>query len=127
MAKMKEKYEDNEITKEALEDWKANFPDSLKKDYVPFVTGKSSKKLKEILKQEDYREITVNPKGKVLGRRDLGRFEEINMELSETEKEQILTEEGLEGEDFFNKILPDGFILLGTAETEITLTLIKML
>ena len=34
--KMKEKYEDNEITKEALEDWKANFPDSLKKDYVPF-------------------------------------------------------------------------------------------
>lgn len=83
--------------------------------------------LKEILKQKDYREITVNPKGKVLGRRDLGRFEEINMELSETEKEQILTEEGLEGEDFFNKILLDGFILLGTAETEITLTLIKML
>ena len=34
--KMKEKYENNEITKEALEDWKANFPDSLKKDYVPF-------------------------------------------------------------------------------------------
>ena len=33
---MKEKYENNEITKEALEDWKANFPDSLKKDYVPF-------------------------------------------------------------------------------------------
>ena len=34
--KMKEKYKNNEITKEALEDWKANFPDSLKKDYVPF-------------------------------------------------------------------------------------------
>ena len=34
--KMKEKYENNEITKEALEDWKANFPDNLKKDYVPF-------------------------------------------------------------------------------------------
>ena len=34
--KMKEKYENNEITKEALEDWKANYPDSLKKDYVPF-------------------------------------------------------------------------------------------
>ena len=83
--------------------------------------------LKEILKQEDYREITVNTEGKVLGRRDLGRFEEINLELSETEKEQILTEEGLEGENFFNKILPDGFILLGTAETEITLTVIKML
>lgn len=49
------------------------------------------------------------------------------MELSKTEKEQILNEEGLEGEDLFNKILPDGFILLGTAETEITLTLIKML
>lgn len=83
--------------------------------------------LKEILKQEDFREITVNPEGKVLGRRDLGRFEEINMELTEKEKKQILTEEGLEGEDFFNKILMDGFILLGTAETEITLTVIKML
>ena len=33
---MKEKYKNNEITKEALEDWKANFPDNLKKDYVPF-------------------------------------------------------------------------------------------
>ena len=33
---MKEKYENNEITKEALEDWMANYPDSLKKDYVPF-------------------------------------------------------------------------------------------
>ncbi len=33
---MKEKYENNEITKEALEDWKVNYPDSLKKDYVPF-------------------------------------------------------------------------------------------
>ena len=33
---MKEKYENNEITKEALQDWKANFPESLKKDYVPF-------------------------------------------------------------------------------------------
>ncbi|MBF1333130.1 MAG: hypothetical protein HXM49_02945 [Leptotrichia sp.] len=83
--------------------------------------------LKEILRQEDFREITVNPEGKVLGRRDLGRFEEINLELSETEKEQILTEEGLEGEDFFNKILPDGFILLGTVGTEIQLTVIKML
>lgn len=83
--------------------------------------------LKEILKQEDFREITVNPEGKVLGRRDLGRYEEINMELTEQEKKQILTEEGLEGEEFFNKILPDGFILLGTAETEITLTVIKML
>lgn len=34
--KMKEKYENNEITKEALEDWKANYPDSLKKGYVLF-------------------------------------------------------------------------------------------
>ncbi|WP_462258259.1 hypothetical protein [Dialister invisus] len=34
--KMKEKYENNEITKEALEDWKANYPNSLKKDYLPF-------------------------------------------------------------------------------------------
>ena len=33
---MKDKYENNEITKEALQDWKANYPDSLKKDYVPF-------------------------------------------------------------------------------------------
>ena len=33
---MKEKYENNEITKEALQDWKANYPGSLKKDYVPF-------------------------------------------------------------------------------------------
>lgn len=33
---MKEKYENNEITKEALKDCKANYPDSLKKDYVPF-------------------------------------------------------------------------------------------
>lgn len=28
---MKGKYENNEITKEALQDWKANYPDSLKK------------------------------------------------------------------------------------------------
>ena len=34
--KMKQKYENNEITKEAMQDWKANYPDSLKKDYVPF-------------------------------------------------------------------------------------------
>ena len=34
--KMKQKYENNEITKEALQDWKANYPESLKKDYVPF-------------------------------------------------------------------------------------------
>ena len=34
--KMKQKCENNEITKEALQDWKANYPDSLKKDYVPF-------------------------------------------------------------------------------------------
>lgn len=34
--KMKEKYENNEITNEALEDWKVNYPDSLKNDYVPF-------------------------------------------------------------------------------------------
>ena len=33
---MKEKYENSEITKESLQDWKANYPDSLKKDYVPF-------------------------------------------------------------------------------------------
>lgn len=83
--------------------------------------------LKEILRQEDFREITVNPEGKVLGRRDMGKFEEINLELTEKEKEQILKEEGLEGEDFFNKILPDGFILLGTVGTEIQLTVIKML
>ena len=83
--------------------------------------------LKEILKQEDFRKITVNPEGKVLGRRDLGRFEEINLELTEKEKKQILTEEGLEGEDFFNKILPDGFILSGTVDPEISLTIIKML
>lgn len=83
--------------------------------------------LKEILKQEDYREITVNPEGEVLGRRDLGRFEKIDMELTEQEKEQILIEEGLQGEDFFNKILPDGFILSGTADSEISFTIIKML
>ena len=33
---MKKKYKNNEITKEAYEDWKANYPDILKKDYVPF-------------------------------------------------------------------------------------------
>ncbi|MFM1601685.1 helix-turn-helix transcriptional regulator [Helcococcus ovis] len=33
---IKEKYENNEITKEALQDLKANYPDSLKKNYVPF-------------------------------------------------------------------------------------------
>ena len=33
---MIKKYENNEITKEALQDWKANYPDSLKKDYAPF-------------------------------------------------------------------------------------------
>ena len=31
LQKMKEKYENNEITKEALDDWKINYPDSLKK------------------------------------------------------------------------------------------------
>ena len=31
---MKEKYENNEIAKESLQDGKANYPDSLKKDYV---------------------------------------------------------------------------------------------
>ena len=84
-------------------------------------------KLKEILKQEDFREITVNPEGKVLGRRDLGKYEEINMELTEKEKKKILMEEGLEGQEFFNKILLDGFILSGTADPEISLTIIKML
>lgn len=83
--------------------------------------------LKEILKKEDFREIAVTPEGKVLGRKDLGRYEEINLELSEQEKKQILTEEDLEGKDFFNKILMDGFILLGTTETKISLTIIKML
>lgn len=83
--------------------------------------------LKEILKKEDFREIAVTPEGKVLGRKDLGRYEEINLELSEQEKKQILTEEGLEGEEFFNKILFDGFILLGTADSEISFTIIKML
>ena len=34
--KMKEKYENSEITKEALEDWKANYPDSLKKRLCSF-------------------------------------------------------------------------------------------
>lgn len=33
---MKEQYENNEITEEALQDWKANYPDSLTKDYFPF-------------------------------------------------------------------------------------------
>ena len=33
---MKGKYENNEITKEAMQDWKANYPESLNKDYVPF-------------------------------------------------------------------------------------------
>lgn len=28
---MKEQYENNKITKEALQDWKANYPDGLKK------------------------------------------------------------------------------------------------
>ena len=36
MAGNEKKNEKNEITKEALQDWKANYPDSLKKDYVPF-------------------------------------------------------------------------------------------
>lgn len=84
-------------------------------------------KLKEILKQEDFREITVTHEGKVLGRKDLGRYEEINLELTEQEKKQILTEEGLEGEEFFNKILFDGFILSGTTEPKISLTIIKMI
>lgn len=84
-------------------------------------------KLKEILKQEDFREITVTHEGKVLGRKDLGRYEEINLELTEQEKKQILTEEGLEGEEFFNKILFDGFILSGTSDFEISFTIIKML
>lgn len=83
--------------------------------------------LKEILKQEDFREITVTHEGKVLGRRDLGKYEEINMELTEKEKKKILMEEGLEGQEFFNKILLDGFILSGTADPEISLTIIKML
>ena len=39
---MKDKYENNEITKEALQDWKANYPDSLKKDYVPFEESEES-------------------------------------------------------------------------------------
>ena len=33
---MKEQYENNEITEEALQDWKANYSDSLTKDYFPF-------------------------------------------------------------------------------------------
>ena len=33
---IKEKYENNEITKEALEDWKANYPDGLKKRLYSF-------------------------------------------------------------------------------------------
>lgn len=33
---MKEEYENNEITKETLQDWKTNYPDILKKDYLPF-------------------------------------------------------------------------------------------
>lgn len=33
--KMKEKYNNGEISREALEDWKANYPESAKKDYVP--------------------------------------------------------------------------------------------
>lgn len=34
--KIKQKYENNEFTKEALQVWKAYYSDSLKKDYVPF-------------------------------------------------------------------------------------------
>lgn len=34
--KMKQNYENNETTTEALQDWKANYPDNLKKDYIPF-------------------------------------------------------------------------------------------
>lgn len=34
--KTKEEYANNEITRETLQNWKANYPDSLKKDYVPF-------------------------------------------------------------------------------------------
>ena len=33
--KMKQRYENNEITKEALQDWKANYPDSMKKIMFP--------------------------------------------------------------------------------------------
>ena len=36
MAGNERKYENNEITKEALHDWKANYPDSMKKEFVPF-------------------------------------------------------------------------------------------
>ena len=33
---MRKKHYNDEITDEEFEDWKANYPDSLKKDYVPF-------------------------------------------------------------------------------------------
>ena len=33
---MKEKYENTEVTKEALQNWRSNYPDSPKKDYVSF-------------------------------------------------------------------------------------------
>lgn len=34
---MKEKYENNEVTKKALQDWKANYSDSLKKIMFLFI------------------------------------------------------------------------------------------
>ena len=33
---MRKKHYNDEITDEEFEDWKVNYPDSLKKDYVPF-------------------------------------------------------------------------------------------
>ena len=44
---MKEKYENNEITKEALQDWKANFPESLKK--IMFLLKKAMSSSTEVV------------------------------------------------------------------------------
>ena len=61
--KMKEKYENNEITKEALQDWKADYPEGLKKDYVPFEESnvkfyKSGINAKILLNINNYRKST---------------------------------------------------------------------
>lgn len=46
--KMKEKYVNGEITLEALEDFKANYPDSIKKGYEIFEEGKKKRYKNEI-------------------------------------------------------------------------------
>ena len=52
--KIKEKYENNEITKEALEDWKVNYPDGLKKKIMFLLKKVISNALITILYQSKF-------------------------------------------------------------------------